>query len=167
LVLAIDGTMSPSDSLSARLPFAIGLWESPSPDVGRRGGSLQFRVGLSLRALSLTPGASWIPPASSSPLTSAQACPVVGAPFSDPVCCLRRDMIGSAAPPFGFYLTRLQSSRFRIGPAALLPSHASYDALRALDTPLKRRDLSPRPGSATRRTGAYRGGTFTRKSDTA
>src|SRR2546428_492617 len=42
--------------------------------------------------------------------------------LSRTVCCLRRDMIGSATPPFGSYLTRLQSSRSRIRPAALLPT---------------------------------------------
>jgi hypothetical protein len=87
--------------------------------------------------------------------------------FSSAVCCLRRDMSGSAIPPFGAYLTRLQGS-LHAGPAKLLPSHVPpmRDA-RAFDTPLSRRDLAPRPGSATRRTGAYRGGTSTRWLDGA
>lgn len=32
------------------------------------------------------------------------------------VCCLRRDMIGSATPPFGSYLTRLQRFTHSLGP---------------------------------------------------
>ena len=42
-----------------------------------------------------------------------------------------------------------------------------YCSLKAFDTPLRHEDLSPYPESATRRSGAYRDGTFTRKSETA
>lgn len=87
--------------------------------------------------------------------------------YSDDVCCLRRDMIGSATPPFGAYLTRLQGS-LDAGPADLLPSDGlPTETAKAFDTPLSRRDLAPRPGSAARRTGAYRGGTRTRWLDEA
>jgi hypothetical protein len=61
----------------------------------------------------------------------------------------------------GIYLTGLQGS-LHAGPEALLPSQKPYGSLRAFDIPLRREDLSPRPGSATRRAGAYRGGTLTR-----
>ena len=61
----------------------------------------------------------------------------------------------------GLYLTGLQGS-LHAGPAALLPSRKPCSFLRALDIPLRRKDSSPRPGSATRRAGAYRGGTLTR-----
>lgn len=76
-------------------------------------------------------------------------------------------MIGSADPSLsGVYVTGLQGS-LDVGPTALLPSQKPYGSLRALDTPLGRRDLAPRLESATRRSGAYRDGTFTRESDTA
>ena len=84
----IDGTTNPSDSLPARLPFALGLWAPPSPDVGRWVGPLLFRVGLSSHALLNTPRKS------------------CAAPASGAVCCLRREMIGSAFPPFGSLLSR-------------------------------------------------------------
>src|SRR5712692_3360090 len=60
---AFLATMSPSDSLSTRRDFTIGLYAPPSPNVGRRGGSPQFRIRLSLRALFCTPEASCAPPA--------------------------------------------------------------------------------------------------------
>ena len=77
-------------------------------------------------------------------------------------------MIGSATPPFGSYLTRLQSSRSRIRPAPLLPSAGT------LRLPEGSR-RSAQPGEFRHRTGAcyaaprqaYRGGTHTRKSGTA
>lgn len=66
--------------------------------------------------------------ASPVPCRAVTACPPpypgsVLLPSGSPgaVCCLRRDMIGSAAPPFGSYLTRLQGS-LDAGPVALLPS---------------------------------------------
>jgi hypothetical protein len=62
----------------------------------------------------------------------------------------------------GVYVSGLQGSRFRIGPATLLPSHESYDSLTALDTPLGREDLSTRLESATRLFGDYRDGTDSR-----
>ena len=84
----IVGTTDPSDSLPARPPFALGLWVPPSPDVGRWVGPLLFRVELSSHALLPTPGKS------------------CAAPCSVAVCCLRRDMSGSAFPPFGSLLSR-------------------------------------------------------------
>ena len=53
------------------------------------------------------------------------------------------------------------------GPADLLPSVKPYDSTRAFDAPLRRQGLPRRPGPATRRFGAYRDGTSTRKLDTA
>lgn len=117
---------------------------------GRRGGSLLFRARLSPRAVLSTPGASCAPPL-----------------LARAVCCLRRDMTGSAAPPFGFSLTRLQGS-LDVRPAALLPSRTPYSARRAFDAPLGPRESLPAAGAcyATPRL-AYRGGTSTRKSGTA
>lgn len=46
------------------------------------------------------------------------------------------------------------------------PSQESLDPLRALDRPLRPTDLSVNPDSATRRSGAHRGGTSDRKHDT-
>jgi hypothetical protein len=78
---------------------------------------------------------------------------------------LRHEQLGQPSLS-GRYLTRLQGS-LHAGPADLLPTQEPYGPPWALDTPLRRGDLSPRPGSATRRSGAYRGGTLTRKSDAA
>jgi hypothetical protein len=65
------------------------------------------------------------------------------------VCCLGRDMIGSATLPFGAYLTRLQRLT-HVGPAALLPLLEPYSSATAFDAPLRRADLSARPEPATR-----------------
>ena len=51
----------------------------------------------------------------------------------------------------GSYLTRLQSSRFRIGPASLLPHPEPYGPARAFDAPLRTEDLASAPEPATRR----------------
>jgi len=88
MAAGIDSTTDPSDSLPARRPFALGLWARASPDVGRWVGPLLFRVEPSSHALLPTPGKS------------------CAAPNSDTVCCLRRDMIGSAFPPFGSLISR-------------------------------------------------------------
>ncbi len=120
------------------------------PDVGCRVGSLLFRVEPSPRALLHTPGTSCTPPA-----------------LSGAVCCLRRDMIGSALPPFRVSLSRGCKVHFMLGPRLCFPPRPPYGGLRALDTPLRHGDLAPCPGSATRRAGAYRGGTSTRWPDTA
>ena len=61
----------------------------------------------------------------------------------------------------GSYVTRLQGS-LDVGPANLLPSQRPYGLLKAFDIPLGRQVLTRRLGSATRRSGAYRDGTFTR-----
>jgi hypothetical protein len=146
----IDGTTNPSDSLPARLPFALGLWSPPSPDTGRWVGPLLFRAELSSHALLSTPGKS------------------CAAPDSDAVCCLRRDMIGSAFPPFGSLLSRgCKVHPFGLGLRLCSPCPRHTPSTRALDAPLGRRDLSRRLEPATRRFGAYRGGTRTRKFDTA
>ena len=142
--------MDPSDSLLARTPFRIPLIGVASSDVDRQVGPLLFRIRLLPHALLLTPGTSCTRPV-----------------IPDAVCCLRRDMSGSANPSLsGVYLTGLQGS-LDVGPTALLPSQEHCCSLRALDAPLGRRDLAPRLEPATRRSGAYRDGTLTRKSDTA
>jgi hypothetical protein len=69
--------------------------------------------------------------------------------------------------PFRVLMSRGCKVHLSIGPANLLPSRRPYDPLRAFDIPLRRQALAPRPGPATRRSGAYRDGTLTRKSDTA
>ncbi len=146
----VSSTTSPSDSLPARAPLRRRLIGVAASDVDRRVGPLLFRIRLSPHALLSTPGTSCTPPV----LTGA-------------VCCLRREMSGSAIPSLsGVYLTGLQGS-LDVGPTALLPSQEPHRSLRALDAPLGRRDLAPRLEPATRRSGAYRDGTLTRKSDTA
>ena len=69
--------------------------------------------------------------------------------------------------PFRVLMSRGCKVHLSIGPANLLPSRRPYDLRRAFDIPLRRQALAPRPGPATRRSGAYRDGTLTRKSDTA
>ena len=168
LVPALVGTTSPSDSLPARDRFALGLSAPPSPDVGSRGGSLLFRVRPSSHALPNTPGTSCASPDPSASTASPHAATTIHAAPTGAVSCLRREMGGSAIPPFRGHLSRgLRASRIRIGPATSLPSAAGDTAVRAFDAPLGRRDLSLRLGPATRRTGAYRGGTPTRGSNTA
>ena len=74
-------------------------------------------------------------------------------------CCLRRDVIGSA---LGLFLCRGCRLHFMLRPAYLLPA-ARLSPPRGLSTPRSGpADLSARLGSATRRSGAYRGGTFPR-----
>lgn len=126
-------------------PFHHRLIEAAFARRGRRGGSLLFRARLSLRAVLLTPGVSCAPPV-----------------LARAVCCLRRDMTGSAAPPFGSYLTRLQGS-LDVRPATSPPSRTPYSARRASDAPLGPQESLPAPGAcyATPRL-AYRGGTSTR-----
>ena len=153
---AINGTTSPSDSLPARRRFALGLSASLCPDKGGRVGPLLFRAGLSPRASLRTPEASCARMQSHAPGST------------DTVCCLRRDMIGSAASPFGSFISRgCKVHAFALRPATLLPSQQPYGHLRALDAPLRQRALAPHPEPATRLSGDYRGGTFTRKSSTA
>ena len=88
-----------------RRDFALGLYPPPSPNVGRRGGSPQFRIRLSLRAVSPTPRVSCAPPVSRRSLLPSP----------------RDDRLGLLSLS-GSYLTRLQSSRFRIRSAGSLPS---------------------------------------------
>ena len=142
--------MSPSDSLSTRRAFALGLYAPPSPNVGRRGGYPQFRIRLSLRALFCTPEASCAPPASVRSLLPSP----------------RNDRLGH-------FTFRVPISRgckvhaLALGPQVCFPRARPYGLGRAFDAPLRRSDLSLRPEPATRRSGAYRGGTCTRKSDAA
>src|SRR5262245_65142935 len=77
-------------------------------------------------------------------------------------------MIGSAVLPFRLFMSRgCKVHAFALGPQFCSPPLGPYGPTRAFDAPLRRRAFSPRPEPATRRTGAYRGGTFTRKSDVA
>jgi len=126
-------------------PFRLRLIGAAFARRGRRGGSLLFRPRLSLRAVFPTPGVSCAPPV-----------------LARAVCCLRRDMTGSATPPFGADVTGLQSS-LDVRPASLLPSRRPYGLRRALDAPLSPWESPPTPGAcyAARRR-AYRGGTCTR-----
>jgi hypothetical protein len=140
--------MGPSDSLSTRRDFALGLYPSPLPDVGRRGGSPQFRIRPSLRALFHTPGVSCTPPALRCSLLPSPRCDRLGhSPFRVPIS--RGCKVHASA----------------LGPQVRSPRKRPYGLPRAFDAPLRRRHLCRRPEPASRRSGAYRGGTRTRKSD--
>ena len=67
------------------------------------------------------------------------------------VCCLRREMSGSAGPTFRVFLSRGCKVRVMLGLRTCSPPARSDDARRALDAPLRRGNLVPRPGPATRR----------------
>src|SRR6267142_5315508 len=100
------------------------------PNVGRRDGSLLFRTELCPHALPHTPRASCTPPDI----------------LADAVCCLRRDMSGSATRPFGC-LCHEAVGFANAGPANLPPSLESYNSKRAFDAPLRHRGL-PRESGA-------------------
>jgi hypothetical protein len=139
-------TTSPSDSLSARRDFAFRLYPPPPPDVGRRGGSPQFRTRLSLRARFLTPGVSCAPP---------------GLPKRSLLPSPRNDGLGHS--PFRVPISRgCKVHASALGPQVRSPRPEPLDSGRAFDAPLRRRRLRRRPEPATRRSGAYRGGTCTR-----
>jgi len=147
---AFLATMGPSDSLSTRRDFTFRLYPPPSPDVGRRGGSPQFRIRLSLRALSLTPGASCASPDSVRSLLPS--------PW--------HDRLGRS--PFRALISRgCKVHAFALGPQVCFPRAEPLGSTRAFDAPLRCRPLERHPEPATRRSGAYRGGTSTRKSDPA
>ena len=155
LAAAVIGTTNPSDSLPARRDFGIALYAPGLPDVGCRVGSLLFRVELLLRASLNTPEVSCTRMQSHAPVSTGT------------VCCLRRDMSGSATSPFRAFISRgCKVHAFALRPGPLLPSQGPYGPLRALDAPLRRWALAPHPGPATRLSGDYRDGTFTRKFDT-
>ena len=79
----------------------------------------------------------------------------------------RHDRLGRSTLS-GFSLTGLQGFTLTHWARGLaLPPGAIRPRSRTLDTPLGLGDLSPHLGSATRRDGAYRDGTFTRKFGTA
>jgi hypothetical protein len=142
--------MGPADSLSTRRDFALGLYPPPSLDVSRRGGSPQFRIRLSLRAVSHTPEASCAPPACRRSLLPS--------PWND--------RLGRF--PFRVLISRgCKVHALAFGPQLRSPRVEAYASSRAFDAPLRRLPLGRRPEPATRRTGAYRGGTSTRKSDPA
>ena len=144
-------TMGPSDSLSTRQDFTFRLYPPPSPNVGRRGGSPQFRIRLSLRALFPTPGVSCAPP---------------GLPKRSLLPSPRNDGLGHSA--FRLPISRgCKVHASALGPQVRSPRPESHDSGRAFDAPLRRRRLRRRPEPATRRSVAYRGGTSTRKSDAA
>ena len=128
------GTTNPSDSLPARRPFALGLWTRASPDIGRWVGPLLFRVEPSSHALLPTPGKS------------------CAAPCSDAVCCLRRDMSGSAFPPFGSLISRgCKVHPFGLGLRLCSPRQRHTPRRGPLTLRCGRRDLSRRLEPATRR----------------
>lgn len=142
---AFLATMGPSDSLSTRRDFTFRLYPPPSPDVGRRGGSPQFRLRLSLRALFFTPGASCASPVSKRSLLPSP----------------RHDGLGHS--PFRVPISRgCKVHASALGPQGRSPRSKPLGSSRALDAPLRRRHLCRRPEPATRRSGAYRGGTSTR-----
>ncbi len=142
--------MGPSDSLSTQRDFALGLYPLPLPNVGRRGGSPQFRIRLSLRALFPTPEASC-------------ALPVLGRSL---LPSPRHDGLGHF--PFRVPISRgCKVHAFALGPQVRSPRAKPYGLRRAFDASLRRLSLPRRPKPATRRSGAYRGGTSTRKSDAA
>ena len=140
-------TMGPSDSLSTRRDFTSPLIPAA---FARRGPS---------RRVSPVPHQA-VP---TCPSSVPRECP---APLRDSlsaVCCLRPDMTGSATPPFGFLSH--EAAKFTLlalGPQVRSPRPKPLDSGRAFDAPLKRRRLRRRPEPATRRSGAYRGGTSTR-----
>ena len=143
---AFLATTGPSDSLSTRQDFTIGLYPPPSPDVGRRGGSPQFRTRLSLRAVFPTPEASCLPPG------------LGGSLLPSP----RGDWLGRF--PFRVHISRGCKVHFVFGPQVCSPRARPYGPGRAFDAPHRRRPFERRLEPATRRSGAYRGGTLTRKS---
>ena len=144
-------TMGPSDSLSTRRDFTFGLYPPPSPVVGRRVGSPQFRIRLSLRARFRTPGVSCAPP---------------GLPRRSLLPSPWHDRLGHS--PFRVPISRgCKVHASALGPQVRSPRVEPYGSSRAFDAPLRRRHLCRRPEPATRRSGAYRGGTSTRKSDAA
>jgi hypothetical protein len=137
--------MGPADSLSARRDFALGLYPPPSLDVSRRGGSPQFRIRLSLRAVSHTPEASCASPVCKRSLLPSP----------------RNDRLGRF--PFRVPISRgCKVHALAFGPQLRSPRASPYSLGRAFDAPLRRRHLWRRPEPATRRSGAYRGGTSTR-----
>jgi hypothetical protein len=83
--------------------------------------------------------------------------------LQDAVCCLRRGMSDSACPsPFGFLCHEAARFTFRLGPSTCFPL-SDRMATKGLST--SRSDdpaLADLPGPATRRSGAYRDGAFTR-----
>jgi hypothetical protein len=138
--------MSPSDSLSTRRDFTFRLYPPPLPDVGRRVGSPQFRIRLSLRALFHTPGASCAPP--ELPKRSLLPSP-------------RHDGLGRS--PFRVPISRgCKVHASALGPQGRSPPGEPLGLRRALDAPLRCHPLGRHPEPATRRSGAYRGGTCTR-----
>jgi hypothetical protein len=143
--------VGPSDSLSTRRDFGFPLYPPPSPNVGRRVGSPQFRIRLSLRARFITPGVSCAPP---------------GLPKRSLLPSPRHDGLGHS--PFRVPISRgCKVHASALGPQVRSPRVEPYRSSRALDAPLRRQHLWRRPEPATRRSGAYRGGTSTRKSDAA
>ena len=139
-------TVGPSDSLSTRQDFTFRLYPPPSPDLGRRGGSPQFRNRLSLRALFSTPGVSCAPP---------------GLPKRSLLPSPRHDWLGHS--PFRVPISRgCKVHASALGPQGRSPRVKPLGFTRALDAPLRRRHLCRRQEPATRRSGAYRDGTSTR-----
>jgi hypothetical protein len=117
--------MNPSDSRPARSAFAIGLYGPPSLNVSNRDGSLLFRIELSPHAVLSTPRASCVDP------------------MSDAVCCLRRDMSGSASPTFRVLISRGCKVRLMLGLRTCSPP-PSLMTRRGLLTPHSDEGISSR-----------------------
>ena len=129
-------TMGPSDSLSTRRDFAFGLYPPPLPNVGRRGGSPQFRIRLYLRAVFHTPEASCAPPVLGRSLLPSP----------------RHDGLGHF--PFRVLLSRgCKVHALAFGPHLCSPPQRPDGPLRAFDAPLSPMDLATEPKPATRRPG--------------
>src|SRR4051794_11241223 len=91
--------MNPSDSRPARSAFAIGLYGPPSPDVAAGNGSLLFRIKLCPHVRLHTPR-----PSCTAPINGTGA-----------VCCLRRDVSGSAKTTFRLFISRGCKVRLMLG----------------------------------------------------
>ena len=90
------------------------------------------------------------------------------APLSVAVCCLRRDVTGSAAPPFGFLSHG--AAKFTLPHSARSFASLARDPTvpAGLSTLRSGMGISPQyPEPATRRSGAFRDGTLTRWPETA
>src|SRR5437773_9708363 len=125
----------------AAFGFTLSTW--PRSDSSRRVGPLQFRTGPWTRAAPHTPEGSSAAPMSPRCLWPSPRHARLGS------LCLSADN-----------LTRRQASR-AVAARALAPP------VEALDAPLSRGALAPRPGPATERIGACSDGTLTRRSGAA
>lgn len=138
LLAAFPGTTSPSASLSARPHFTFRLI-----------GTVPAQRGLPSRA-SPVPHQTFAACRLPYPESVLRASGLTRA-----VSCLHPDMTGSATPPFGSYLTRLQSSRLRIAAHNFAPLLKTLRPPKGFRRSAQTPRISPqRPEPATRRTGS-------------